>query len=681
MSAAPKDRLKKDHAKTSPLANALRMLSVDAVQAANAGHPGMPMGMADVATVLFERFLRFDPLNPTWPDRDRFILSAGHGSMLLYSLLHLTGYQAITLEDIKNFRQLGSICAGHPEYDPNAGIEITTGPLGQGLASAVGMALAERMLHARVGDGLVDHRTFVIAGDGDLMEGISHEAASLAGHLGLGRLIVLFDDNRISIDGATNLTVSDDTQARMAAYGWDVQAIDGHDPVAIERAIASALHAQNRPSIICCRTTIGFGADQKAGTAAAHGAPLGEEEVAAARRNLDWPHPPFVIPQDIRDAWLAIGQRGQAAYQAWHKRYAAADPAHKAWLEGPGGGDDLVAGLGLEDLAQEIASQTMATRQASGKVLAHVNLPALVGGSADLTPSNNTRHADAVDVTRDDYAGDYVRFGVREHAMAAMASGLALHGAFIPFVGTFLTFSDYARPAIRLAALMQVRVIYVMTHDGIGLGEDGPTHQPIEHLESLRLIPGVRVFRPADAFETIQAWAMALAYQGPSILALSRQGLPPLPRHDGAGARRGAYLVRTPSGASGAKGAGSAGSALAPRRVTILATGSEVALALAAAETLEAEGIGVAVVSVLCREVFAEQEPAYRRAVLGEGPRAAIEAGRPEGWAGLVGEDGLLIGMNTFGASAPAKALYEHYGLTGPALAQRLRTWLGELRR
>jgi transketolase len=640
------------------LANAIRALAMDAVEKANSGHPGMPMGMADAATVLFGRFLKFDPAHPDWPDRDRFVLSAGHGSMLLYSLLYLTGYADITLDELKRFRQLGSRTAGHPEHGHAAGIETTTGPLGQGLANAVGMALAERLLAARFGADLVDHRTYVIAGDGCLMEGISHEAISLAGHLRLNRLVVLFDDNKISIDGPTSLAVSDDQLGRFRASGWAVEAVDGHDPGAVAAALERAQHA-DRPSLIACRTVIGYGAPKKAGTAATHGAPLGAEEVAGAREKLGWPHAPFVVPNEILSAWRAIGQRGAATHQAWQKRHEK--HAERAEFDRRITGE-LPAGVAaaIEAVKKSAAAKApkLATRQSSQKVLDALApvLPELIGGSADLTGSNNTKGKDMAPVTADSYSGRYIYYGVREHGMAAAMNGLALHRGVIPYGGTFLVFTDYCRPAIRLSALIGQRVIYVMTHDSIGLGEDGPTHQPVEHLAALRAIPNLLVFRPADTVETAECWALALENRNrPSVIALSRQALPTVRTNHNADnlTARGGYVLAPSDGA---------------RRVTLIATGSEIQIALEARAKLQAEGIGAAVVSLPCWQLFDAQDAGYRAEVLGVNTvRVAIEAASPFGWEHYVGPQGAVIGMTGFGASAPAGDLYKHFGITAEA--------------
>jgi transketolase len=640
------------------MANALRALAMDAVERAKSGHPGMPMGMADVATVLFTRFLKYDPAHPGWPDRDRFVLSAGHGSMLLYALLHLTGYADMTLDELKRFRQLGSRTAGHPEYGHAAGIETTTGPLGQGLGNAVGMALAERLLNARFGNELVDHHTYVIAGDGCLMEGISHEAISLAGHLRLNKLIVLFDDNKISIDGPTSLSVSDDQLARFRASGWAVEAVDGHDAEAVAGALGRA-QLSERPTLIACRTTIGYGAPKKAGTAATHGAPLGADEIAGAREVLGWPHAPFDVPEPVLAAWRAAGQHSRHAYQSWTKRHDA-HPDRREFDRRMAG--DLPEGFAsaVNELKRAVSAEApkLATRMSSQKVLEALTplMPELVGGSADLTGSNNTRTKDTAPVTADDFAGRYIHYGVREHGMAAAMNGLALHGGIVPYGGTFLVFTDYCRPSIRLSALMGQRVVYVMTHDSIGLGEDGPTHQPVEHLASLRAIPNLLVFRPADTVETAECWALALADAGrPSILALTRQALPTVrtTHADENLCARGGYILVPAEGS---------------RRVTLIASGSEVAIALEARDKLQADGIGAAVVSLPCWELFEAQTPAYRHAVLGPGAvRVAIEAASPFGWERHVGAGGAVIGMSGFGASAPAEDLYAHFGITADA--------------
>jgi transketolase len=647
------------------MANAIRALSMDAVQAAKSGHPGMPMGMADVATVLFNRFLKFDASEPDWPDRDRFVLSAGHGSMLLYSLLHLTGYADMTLDEIRNFRQTGRRTAGHPEYGHARGIETTTGPLGQGIANAVGMALAERILAARFGD-VVDHHTYVIAGDGCLMEGVSHEAASLAGHLKLNRLIVLFDDNGISIDGPTSLAESDDTLKRFEAYGWAAERVDGHDHEAVAAAIKRA-RKSDRPTLIACKTVIGFGSPNKQGTAATHGNPLGDEEIALVRKELDWPHKAFEIPGDVTESWRAAGRRGAETRKAWQKQLDAMGGGDRAEWDRRMSGD--VSSEAHKATADHIASliaepQTVATRKASELALEALTaaLPEMIGGSADLTGSNNTRTKPMKDITPGDYAGSYVRYGVREHGMAAAMNGMALHGGVIPFGGTFLVFTDYCRPSIRLAALMGIRTIYVMTHDSIGLGEDGPTHQPVEHLAALRAIPNLNVFRPADTVETAECWELALcARTTPSVIALTRQNLPQV-RTEASSENlsgRGAYVLAEADG---------------EHRATVVASGSEVEIALAARDALQADGIGTRVVSAPSWERFAAQDEAYRNNVLDRSKAlVAIEAASTFGWRGMVGDKAGIVGMTSFGASGPYKELYEHFGITAEAVAVAVR--------
>ena len=638
------------------MANALRFLAVDAVQKANSGHPGMPMGMADVATVLYTRFLNFNASDPAWADRDRFILSAGHGSMLLYALLHLTGYEDFSLDELKNFRQLGSRTAGHPEYGHGAGIETTTGPLGQGIANAVGMALAERMLADRFGSDLVDHNTYVIAGDGCLMEGISHEAASFAGRLGLGKLVVLFDDNGISIDGSTDIAVNDDQMMRFGACGWDVSFCDGHDPDAIAQAINGAHETQDKPSLIACKTMIGFGSPNKAGTAATHGAPLGDEEIAATREALNWPHSPFEIPEAVSSAWRRVGEMKNAKMEAWRKRLE--DSGRKAEFE------RLISGtlpkdwlVSVQDFKRKHSAEKtkVATRKASQEtldVLAEA-IPELAGGSADLTGSNLTKAKSQKPVTPGDFSGSYIHYGVREHGMAAAMNGIALHGGFVPYGGTFLIFTDYCRPAIRLSALMKQRVIYVMTHDSIGLGEDGPTHQPVEHLASLRAIPNLNVYRPCDVVETAECWAASLETSStPSVLSLSRQGLPCL------------RTEHTDENLS-AKGGYVLAEAEAKRAVTLIASGSEVEIAMQACDQLKAEGISAAVVSMPCLDKFEEQSQEYRDQVIHpDTPVVVVEAAIEQSWGKYIGRNGKFVGMSTFGASAPANELYKHFGIT-----------------
>ena len=650
-------------------ANAIRALAMDAVEAAGCGHPGMPMGMADVATVLFTRFLRYDAAEPDWPDRDRFVLSAGHGSMLLYALLYLTGYPDIDIDEIKNFRQLGSRTAGHPECGHARGIETTTGPLGQGLGNAVGMAIAERHLAARFGDDLVDHRTFVLASDGDLMEGISHEAASLAGHLRLNKLIVLFDDNGVSIDGPTDLSVSDDQIARFKSYGWNAEDIDGHDADAIAAAIARAENA-DRPSLIACRTTIGYGAPNKQGTAATHGAALGAEEVAAAREALGWTSPPFEIPGDILVSWREAGRRGAGRRAAWTARLgsrtgAEAEEFRRAMNgELPENWDD-----GLIAFKRSLAGEApaWASRKSSQEVLEVINpaVPETVGGSADLTGSNNTKTGTLDLMSAGNYGGRYIHYGVREHAMGAVMNGMALHGGIIPYGGTFLVFTDYLRPALRLSALMGKRTIHVMTHDSIGLGEDGPTHQPVEHLASLRAIPNLAVFRPADAIETAECWALALERaDGPSVIALTRQGLPPVrTEHTEANLCAGGAYELSP--------------ATSHAEVTVIATGSETAIALEARSKLEEDGIPTRVVSMPCQELFDERPQAERDEILRpDTVRIAVEAAAALGWERYVGDAGAVIAMESFGASAPGKELFPHFGFTAEAIVDAAKARL-----
>ena len=657
-----------DTARMVRMANAIRALSMDAVQAANSGHPGMPMGMADVATVLWSEFLRHDPRAPDWADRDRFVLSAGHGSMLIYSLLHLSGYERPTIDDIRNFRQLGSPCAGHPENFLLDGVECTTGPLGQGLAMAVGMAIAERHLNALFGDDLVDHRTWVIAGDGCLMEGINHEAIGLAGHLKLGRMNVLWDDNRITIDGDTDLSTSEDIKARYEATGWHVTTCDGHDFADIRRALAEAA-ADPRPSLVACKTVIGKGAPNKGGTHHVHGAPLGAEEIAATREALGWTSAPFEVPAEILTDWRAMGERGAAAHAAWHKRLTS-DADRRARFENHMMGVSDLAAPALEAYIQGIAANPpkVATRKASEMALGPLTekLPQLIGGSADLTGSNNTKTPSTTPFSADDYAGRYIYYGIREFGMAAAMNGMMLHGGVVPYGGTFLIFSDYCRNAIRLSALQQIGTVYVLTHDSIGLGEDGPTHQPIEQVMSLRLIPNLNVYRPADAIETAECWALALQTpETPSVLALTRQNLTPV-RGEG---------DEDWTGASNrcAKGGYRLRSAKATRKVVLLASGSEVEVAVATAEALEAQGIGADVVSMPCTELFDAQDGAYRTDLLpADALMVSIEAGVTIGWERYTGVDGLNIGIDRFGASAPASDLFEKFGITADAIVPQI---------
>jgi transketolase len=650
-----------EQAKVRRLANALRALSMDAVEAAKSGHPGLPLGMADTATVLFSKFLKFDPEQPDWPDRDRFVLSAGHGSMLLYSLLYLSGYPGITLDNIKHFRKVDSPCAGHPEYGHIPGIETTTGPLGQGIANAVGMALAERILNARFGDALVDHRTYVIASDGDLMEGVSHEAISLAGHLKLSRLIVLYDDNGISIDGSTAISDSTDTIERFQAAGWNTCPADGHDALDVARALTWA-QTSDKPVLLSCRTIIGYGFPTRAGTQKAHSDAPGAEEIAGARKNLNWSWEPFVIPDDIAADWRAIGARGKDAYEAWSKRKSQSSAA-AAFDAAIAGEVPASVAAGLIELKKKASAEkpAVATRKASEMALdvINANWPITIGGSADLTPSNNTKTKENMkDIVTGDFSGRYVHYGIREHGMAAAMNGMALHGGIVPYGGTFMVFSDYCRPAIRLAALMGIRVVFVMTHDSIGLGEDGPTHQPVEILAAVRAIPGLRVFRPADAVETAECWALALADKThPSFLALSRQNLPTVrtAQCEENMCAKGAYEL---AGAPGAK-------------VTLLATGSEVELAFNARDLLAAENIAARIVSMPCWELFEQQSETYRDTVLGPGTvKVGIEAAVRFGWDRYVGSPGAFVGMRSFGASGPYKDVYKHFAITPEAVVE-----------
>ncbi|HWW47775.1 MAG TPA: transketolase [Xanthobacteraceae bacterium] len=655
----------------SRMANAIRALAMDAVEKAKSGHPGLPMGAADIATVLFTQFLKFDPSDPKWADRDRFVLSAGHGSMLLYALLYLTGYEAMTIDQIKNFRQLGSLAPGHPENYETPGVETTTGPLGQGLATAVGMAIAERHLAAEFGGDIVDHQTYVLASDGDLMEGVSQEAIALAGHLKLNRLIVLWDDNGISIDGPLSLSDNVDQIKRFQAAGWASELIDGHDPKAIAEAISRA-QKSDRPTMIACKTTIGFGAPTKAGTAKVHGSPLGAEEIAGARAKLGWDAPPFVIPDDILAAWRQAGSRSKPVHEGWSKRLAAVDPAKRAEFERRMTGHLPTASLKdavakrKADLAA--APKEIATRIASEQALDVLvpAIPELIGGSADLTGSNNTRAKDMPVLDADHYGGRFIHYGIREHAMAAAMNGMALHGGIIPYSGTFLVFSDYMRPAIRLAALMQQRVIHVLTHDSIGLGEDGPTHQPVEHVAALRAIPNLNVFRPADTVETLECWQLALeSATRPSVLALTRQNLPQLRLENDAENKcaAGAYELVAAKGEA---------------KVSLFASGSEVSLAVEAQKMLAERGIPARVVSVPCMDLLLEAPAEKRDAIIGNAPvNVAIEAAIRQGWDAVIGRDGLFVGMHGFGASAPYKTLYAHFGITPEAVVEAVTKKLG----
>ncbi len=654
-----------DTAHYAPMANAIRALSMDAVEKANSGHPGMPMGMADVATVLFAEQLKFDPAAPKWPDRDRFVLSAGHGSMLLYSLLYLTGYQSPTITDIENFRQLHSVCAGHPENIELDGAEATTGPLGQGLAMAVGMAIAERHLNAEFGGDLCEHQTWVVAGDGCLMEGINHEAIGLAGNLQLGHLNVLWDHNSITIDGSTSLSTSEDILARYAATGWHTVACDGHDYADISKALAAA-RKDPRPSLVACKTIIGKGAPDKQGTHNVHGSPLGADEIAKARKVLGWESPPFVVPEGILADWRSLGAKGAAEHAKWSERLAknARGDEFSARMAG-----ELPALTGWHDYRAKLAADMpkLATRKSSENALTVLTaaVPAMIGGSADLTGSNLTKTASTLPFNAADYAGRYISFGIREFGMAAALNGMALHGGIVPYGGTFLVFSDYCRNAIRLAALQQVRSIFVLTHDSIGLGEDGPTHQPIEHVASLRAIPNLWMMRPADAMETAECWELAIGRKdGPSALALSRQNLPAL--------RSDADQNRS------AKGAYRLVSATADKQVVLLATGSEVQFAVEAAKSLEADGIGADVISMPCWELFEAQDETYQGSLIPHDVLAvSIEAGTTFGWHKWTGRDGINIGIDRFGLSAPAEELFKYFGLTSEAIVAQVKAKLG----
>ncbi|MFL5013015.1 transketolase [Rhizobium sp.] len=664
---APKDQHLRD------LADCIRFLSMDAVQQAKSGHPGMPMGMADIAAVLFSEFLKFDAADPYWFDRDRFVISNGHGSMLLYSLLYLTGYKDMTIEEIKRFRQIDSRTAGHPEYRHATGIETTTGPLGQGIANSVGLALGERIMNASFGDNLVNHHTYVFLGDGCLMEGISHEAISLAGHLKLGKLIAFWDDNSISIDGATSLAESDDHPARFRAANWHVQKIDGHDTDAIRAAIIEAQKVTDRPSMIACKTIIGFGFPTRAGTQKAHSDAPGEDEIAGARKILGWTSPPFEIPETLLSDWRKIGAKGRSARMAWAVRVQTASPGKRDDFERrmkgelPSGWRAAIAAAKRELSGSE---KDLATRQASGIVLNHLfdAIPELLGGSADLTPSNNTKAKSQVEIKPGEYGGSYLHYGVREHGMAAAMNGLALHGGLIPYGGTFLTFSDYCRPAIRLAAIMEVRSIFVMTHDSIGLGEDGPTHQPIEHLSALRAIPRLAVYRPGDPIETAECWEAILdAPRQAALIALSRQPMPLLRRDpsDENCSARGAYVLQEAEGGE--------------RQLTILASGSELHLAVQARSVLQGEGIRTAVVSMPCRLLFEKQNAAYKKSVLGDSrAKIAVEAGVQDSWDRYLGLDGVFVGMHEFGASGKIDDVYKKFDITADAVIRAGREVAGK---
>lgn len=646
--------------KQNQMANAIRFLSIDAIEKANSGHPGLPMGAADIATVLYTKFLAHDPKNPKWPNRDRFILSAGHGSMLLYSAMYLSGYEDITIDEIKNFRQLGAKTAGHPEYGHVNGIETTTGPLGQGIANAVGMALGERLMHARWGD-LFDHYTYVLVGDGCLMEGISQEAIAFAGHMKLNKLIVLWDDNHISIDGAIKISDNTDQCARFEACHWNTIKVDGHDQDAIAKAIKRA-HGSDKPTLIACKTTIGFGSPHKAGTNKVHGSPLGHEEVIETRKALGWTSEPFIVPADILDSWRLAGLNAAKKRQEWEKKLDALDANQRAEFDRLMRGDlpgnfDTIINEYKKHLAAE--QPKVATRKASEMALEVINgaISETIGGSADLTGSNNTKTSQTKSIVPEDFSGRYIHYGIREHAMGAIMNGLSLYGGIIPYSGTFLCFSDYARPAMRLSSLMGIRVIYVMTHDSIGLGEDGPTHQPVEHLASLRAIPNHLVFRPADVVETAESWQLALkSHKTPSTLVLTRQGLPTLRKsyEEDNLCALGAYELLTASDDA---------------KVTIFASGSEVEIAVNARNVLENKGIPTRVVSVPCFELFEQQVESYRTALIGNAPvKIAIEAAIRQGWDRFIGSDGVFIGMHGFGASGPIDALYTHFGVTAEAV-------------
>ncbi len=653
------------------MANAIRALAMDAVQAANSGHPGLPMGAADIATVLFTQVLKYDPADPKWPDRDRFVLSAGHGSMLLYALLHLVGYQSVSLDDIKKFRQLGSATPGHPENFVTEGIETTTGPLGQGLGNAVGMAIAERHLAAEYGDDIVNHSTYVLASDGDLMEGISQEAIALAGHLKLAKLVVLFDDNGISIDGPLSLSDSVDQVKRFESAGWNASRVDGHDPAAIAAAIEKA-KTSDRPTMIACKTTIGYGAPTKAGKSSAHGSPLGADEIKGAREKLGWSDAPFQLPAEVLTQWRAAGQRSQSARAAWSKRLVALPADKRAEFERRMKGDLPGALNGAIRAVKESLAATpkeIATRTACEFALETIipAVPEMIGGSADLTGSNNTRTKSMKAMSASDYSGRFIHYGIREHGMAAAMNGMTLHGGIIPYSGTFLVFSDYCRPSIRLAALMGERVIHIMTHDSIGLGEDGPTHQPVEHLAALRAIPNLNVFRPCDAVETVECWQLALeGRQTPSVMALTRQNLPQLrtARDERNLCVAGAYEISKANGKA---------------EVSIFATGSEVSIAVEAQKLLAAQLVAARVVSVPCFELFLAQSDEARRAIVGDAPvKIGVEAAVRMGWDAIIGSDGAFVGMTGFGASGPYKELYNHFGITAGKIAEAALSKLGK---
>ena len=646
------------------MANAIRFLAADAVEKANCGHPGMPMGAADFTTVLYSKFLKIDPQKPDWPDRDRVILSAGHGSMLLYAVNHLVGFSDMTIEEIKNFRQLGSKTPGHPEYGHTLGVETTTGPLGQGISTAVGMAIAEKIQNAKYGDAIVDHKTYVIASDGDLMEGISQEAISLAGHLKLSKLIVLFDDNNISIDGAIDLSDSTDQLMRFEASGWNVNRVDGHNHDDIEKAIQEAIES-NKPSLIACKTKIGFGSPSKEGKSSSHGAPLGAEDIAQMKKNLNWDYEEFEIPSDIKDAWRLVGLKNSSKRQEWEERLLDNKDKEIEFLKDIDGQISEELDKEINEIKKVFSEEKpgWATRKSSQEVLETINkvLPNTIGGSADLTGSNNTKTKNINIIDSNNFAGRFIHYGIREHGMAAAMNGIALHKGLIPYSGTFLVFSDYCRPSIRLAALMDIKVIHVMTHDSIGLGEDGPTHQPVEHLPSLRAIPNLNVFRPADTTETAECWSLAIKSKGPSIIALSRQGCPHLRNtyEEKNKSSLGAYELKSSDGET---------------QVNLIATGSEVSLAVEVYDELKNDGINSRVVSAPSFELLNKQDNDYIDKTLGQsGLRVGIEASTGLGWHNYLGDQGLFIGMNSFGASAPADQLYKNFGIDKENIINKIK--------
>ncbi len=657
--------------KLKDLSNAIRFLSIDAVQKANSGHPGMPMGMADVATVLFKYYLRFNPKNPSWLNRDRFILSAGHGSMLLYSLLYLTGYKKIKLEDIKNFRQLNSICAGHPEYEKDSGIETTTGPLGQGLSNSVGMAIGQEILKKKFGSDLINNKTYVVASDGDLMEGISHESMSLAGHLNLKNLIVFFDNNKISIDGPTSLSVSDNYKKRFESYGWSFQEINGHNFKQIFNAIKKA-NKSKKPSIISCKTIIGFGSPNKSGKASSHGSPLGDDEIKLVRKKLKWKHDAFEIPEKIIESWREMGSKGEKLEAEWNNILSKKNTKIQEEYERLKKGElplELDKIIGDEKLKFFQTKPKMATRQCSSSVINSLSsiLPELIGGSADLSGSNNTKTEKSKVITAKNFAGNYIHYGVREHAMAGIMNGLALYGCLIPFGGTFLIFSDYLKPSMRLSALMKLRVIFIFSHDSIGLGEDGPTHQPVEQLEHLRAIPNLNVFRPADINETLECWEIALkSKDNPSAIALSRQKLPYVSEHNSGESMcsKGAYVLKKTSDND---------------KISLIASGSEVEIALEAQKKLENLNINSKVISVPCLDIFQNQTDDYKDEILGKDNfKVSIEAASQSGWKSIVGKDGVTLGLSTFGKSAPYKDIYKLLNLTSDEIVKIVQSKIGK---